>query len=103
MAASVVRAFYEALAAGHGKAASALVVAEKRKTGSFSAGELTRFYGGLAEPLELLDLSQTGNDRFTVRYRYATRSSRCDGAATVRIAERQGRSFVAAIKADNGC
>jgi hypothetical protein len=79
-AASVVHAFYEALAAGHGKAASALVVAEKRKTGSFSAGELTRFYGGLAEPLELLDLGQTGSDRFTVHYRYATQSSRCDGA-----------------------
>lgn len=103
MAASVVRAFYQALGAGDGKSASALVVEEKRKKGSFSAKELTRFYGGLTEPLELLDLRQAGDDRYTVRYRYATRSGRCEGAATVRIAERQGRYFVAAIKADNGC
>lgn len=102
-AASTVRAFYLALAAGDGKAASALVVEEKRRKGPFSAKELSRFYGALAEPLELVDLQDAGEGRFTVRYRYATGSSRCESAATVRTAERQGRYFIVGIKSADGC
>ena len=102
-AAATVRAFYLALAAGDGETASSLVVKEKRSEGPFSAKQLDRFYGSLREPLELIDLSDTGNGRFTVRYRYATGSNRCDGTAVVRTTERQGRYFIMGIKADSGC
>lgn len=102
-AAATVRAFYLALGAGDGKTASAHVVEEKRRKGPFSASELDRFYGALKEPLELVGIEPAGTDRFRVRYRYASRTGRCDGRSIVRTAERQGRIFVQAIKAESGC
>lgn len=102
-AAATVSAFYRALAAGDGRMASALVVEEKRSQGPFSAKELSRFYGSLRESLELVDIKDAGKGRVEVRYRYATQSDRCDGAATVRTAERQGRVFIAGIVVTNGC
>lgn len=102
-AASTVRAFYLALGAGDGKTASAYVVEEKRRKGPFSAQALSRFYGALSEPVELVSLDDAGKGRFTVHYRYASGSGRCEGVATVTTAERQGRFFIAGIKAHNGC
>lgn len=100
---STVRDFYKALAAGDGKTASALVVEEKRRKGPFSAKELTRFYGGLREPLELVDIREKGSDRISVRYRYKTKSGVCDGQAIVRIVSRDGRQFIREIKVEDGC
>ena len=102
-AAATVRAFYLALGAGDGKRASAYVVEEKRRKGPFSARELGRFYGSLPEPLELVSVESAGTDRFTVRYRYGSKSGRCDGAAIVRTAKRGGRIFIQGIKAEGGC
>lgn len=102
-AAATVQAFYLALGAGDGKAASALVVEEKRKRGPFSAKELGGFYGALPEPLELVGIEPAGADRFSVRYRYASRSGRCDGMALVRTVERQGRVFIQGIITASGC
>jgi hypothetical protein len=65
--------------------------------------ELSRFYGSLAEPLELLDLQDMGKNRFVVRYRYATKCSRCEGSATVRTTEQDGRYFIKGIRADGRC
>ena len=79
------------------------MVEEKRRKRPFSARELGRFYGSLREPLELISIEPSGTDRFAVRYRYASKSSRCDGAAIVRTAERGGRVFIQAIKAEGGC
>lgn len=102
-AAATVRAFYAALGAGDGVAASALVIEEKRRKGPFSARELGRFYGSLPEPLKLVSVEPAGASRFAVRYRYGSKSGRCDGAAMVRTAERQGRFYIQAIKAEGGC
>ena len=101
--ASTVRAFYYALGAGDGAAAAAFVVAEKRAKGPFSAGALTRFYGSLAEPLELLDVSALGADRYRVRYRFTSGAGRCDGLAEVTTTRRDGRFYIQRIKALNGC
>lgn len=100
---ATVRAFYLALAAGDGKAASSLVIEEKRKKGPFSAKALGKFYGSLAKPVELLDIEEVGKNDVAVRYRYATRSGTCDGGATVRTTERQGRVLISGISAKNGC
>lgn len=102
-AASTVRAFYLALGAGDGKTASSFVVAEKTRKGPLSAKDLSRFYGALAEPLQLLSLDDAGNGRFEVRYRYLAGSGRCDGSATVRTTKRQGRFYIEGIKAHDGC
>lgn len=100
---AVVEAFYRALGAGDGNAASALVIEEKRRRGPFSVRELGRFYGSLPEPLELVGIEPVGADRFAVRYRYATRAGRCEGMAMVHTVERQGSVFIAAIKTSSGC
>ena len=102
-AASTVRAFYLALGAGDGALAAGFVIEEKRRKGPFSARELSRFYGALREPLELLSLDDAGNGRFTARYRYASDGGRCEGAATIRTTERRGRFFIEGVKALNGC
>lgn len=102
-AVATVRAFYQALATGDGKTASALVVGEKRRKGPLSAKALSKFYGSLAEPLELVDVEDAGKDRVTVRYRYATQTKKCEGAATVKTAERKGQVFISGISAKNGC
>lgn len=102
-AVATVRAFYLALAAGDGKTASSLVIEEKRRKGPFSAKELGRFYGSLLEPLELVDVEDAGKGRVTVHYRYSTRTNRCDGAATVKTARREGGVFISGIAAKNGC
>lgn len=102
-AASTVRAFYLALGAGDGKTASAYVVEEKRRKGPFSAKELSRFYGALREPLQLVDIEEGEDGRFVVRYRYTADWGLCDGAATVRTTRRDDRYYVAGIKTDSGC
>ena len=102
-AASTVRAFYLALGAGDGKTAASFVVAEKTRKGPLSAKELSRFYGSLSEPLELLSLDDAGRGRFEVRYRYLAGSGRCEGSATVRTKERRGRFYIEGIKAHDGC
>lgn len=101
--ASTVRAFYYALGAGDGAAASAFVVAEKRAKGPFSPGALSRFYGSLVEPLELLDVSALGAGRYRVRYRFTSGAGRCDGLAEVTTTKRGGRFYIQRIRALNGC
>ena len=102
-AAATVRAFYQALTAGDGKTASTLVVEEKRRKGPFSAKELSRFYGALAEPLELVAVEDAAKGSVTVRYRYATKSKKCNGSATVRTTERNGVTLISGIVPKNEC
>ena len=61
-AATTVRAFYYALAAGDGNHAANFVVPEKRAQGPLSPRDMTGFYGNLVEPLKLTDLKPTGKD-----------------------------------------
>ncbi|NEX93204.1 hypothetical protein [Caulobacter sp. 17J65-9] len=102
-AATTVRAFYAALSDGQGAAAAAMVVPEKRAGGPFSAAELTRFYGGLKEPIRLVDIAQSGPAEFVAHYRYATGKRVCDGRAVVRTVSRDGRNLIQSIRALDGC
>lgn len=100
---SVVRAFYDALGRGDGATASALVVTEKRSTKAFSPQAISRFYGGLREPLRLTAVTPLDGGAFRVSYRYSAGRSRCDGAAVVSLASRDGRDLIRSIRALNGC
>lgn len=101
--ATVIRAFYAALAEGDGDIAALAIVPEKTARGAFSAAEMSRFYGGLREPISLVDLFRTGDAEYIVHYRYAAATRRCDGRAVVRTATRNRQYFIEKISALNGC
>jgi hypothetical protein len=100
---ATVRAFYDALGVGNGTAASARIVAEKRTSGAFSPGAMSRFYGRLAEPIRLTEIVPLGGGAFKVRYRYASGRSRCNGSAIVSVVDRSGRDTIRSIRALRGC
>jgi hypothetical protein len=100
---ATVRAFYHALGAGNGSVASAQIIPEKRSSRAFSPEAISRFYGGLAEPLRLMQVVPLAPGVFRVSYRYSAGRSRCDGSAVVRLANRGDRDFVRSIDALNGC
>jgi len=102
-AATTVRAFYYALSQGNGEAASGYIISEKRTKGPFTAENITRFYSGLDEPLELISLEPLGPDTFDVRYTFRSSAGLCDGRATVRTTVRNGRFYIQGIKSLNGC
>jgi hypothetical protein len=102
-AATTIRTFYSALGYGQGATASAMVVPEKRASAAYSPAGLSQFYGGLAQPIRLLDISQSGPSAYLVHYRYATRSRVCDGRAIVTTALRGGNNLIQSIKALDGC
>lgn len=102
-AATTIRAFYAALRDGQGDAASQMVVPEKRAYGPFSAAALSRFYGNLRRPLQLVDISQNGPNLFMAHYRFASESQVCDGRALISTVMRGGRNFIQAIRALDGC
>ncbi|MBA3811857.1 MAG: hypothetical protein H0X27_09515, partial [Caulobacteraceae bacterium] len=101
---AAVGAFYAALGAGDGDRAAALVDPEKRVAGPLSAGEMTRFYSSLRQPLRLTQIYPLDESTVFVRYRFVTRGTRhCLGAANVMTTQRGGRTLVRGIRAFNGC
>jgi hypothetical protein len=100
---AVVRAFYGSLRAGDGASAAAHVVPEKRSSGPYSSGAMTRFYGGLAEPIQLLGVTPAGAGRYRVRYHYSAGRSSCSGSAIVGVTNRGGQDLIRSIRALNGC
>jgi hypothetical protein len=97
---AAVRAFYHALSAGDGAAASARVIAEKRRTGAFSPQAISRFYGALPDPIQLTKIVPLGRGAYRVRYRYSAGRSHCDGSALVSLTD---SGLIRSIKALNGC
>ena len=100
---SVVRAFYGALGAGNGSAASARVIPEKRSSQAYSPEGISRFYGRLREPLRLTRVVPVAGGGYRVSYGYSTGRSRCNGSAIVRLSNRGGREFIRSIQALSGC
>lgn len=98
----VVRAFYAAVGAGNGAAASSHVIPEKRSRGPFSAGAISRFYGRLPEPLRLTSVTPEGS-AYRVTYRYSAGRSHCSGVAVVRVTNRGGRDLISSIRSLSGC
>lgn len=100
---ATIRVFYEALGAGDGERASAQVIAEKRSSGAFSPGAISRFYGDLPEPIRLTEIAPLARGVYRVSYRYAAGRSPCDGRAIVSLTHRGDRNLIRSIRALNGC
>jgi hypothetical protein len=101
-AATTVRGFYDALAAGNGGAAADFIVPERRR-GPFSPEAMTRYYGDLVAPLKLLSLEPSSAGAYLVRYQFASRAGACDGRAIVQTVNRDGSNLIASIQALDGC
>jgi hypothetical protein len=101
-AATSVRGFYTALAAGSGEEAAKFIVPERR-VGAFAPRAMSDYYGSLLEPLRLVSLDPSGPDRFLVRYQFRGRAGRCNGSAVVQTVTRGGSHFISSIRALDGC
>jgi hypothetical protein len=99
---AVARAFYQALSAGRGDTAAALIAPENRR-GAFAPEALTRFYGSLGKRLKLEFVLPQGPDRFLVRYEFFNRADYCGGRAVVTTATRGAVTFIENIRALDGC
>jgi hypothetical protein len=99
----VVEAFYQALGAGDGDAASRYVVPEKQLEGPLSAGEISRYFGGLARPLHTHRIEEVAADRYEVKYSYGIGSRYCAGSARVTLTERGRATFIESITASENC
>jgi hypothetical protein len=100
---ATVRAFYGALGAGNGAAASSQVIPEKRSSRAFSPGAISRFYGRLPEPLKLTSIVPVSGGAYRVTYRYSAGRSRCNGSAVVKLANRGDRDLIRSIQSLSGC
>jgi len=98
-AATAVRGFYLALAAGSGEEAAQFIAPEMRR-GSFDPAAMSRYYGGLPEPLRLVSIEPRGADSFFARY---TMGARRECRALVTTTRREGRDFISHIQALDGC
>jgi hypothetical protein len=99
---AIVQGFYKALSVGNGELATKFVLPEKR-SGPFSASELSQFYGSLSEPLRLISTEKIGSDTVLTQYTFRGTSGSCDGKSIVSIAVRQDASYISSIRALNGC
>ena len=102
-AATVIRAFYYALGDGDGMTASSYIVPEKRTKPNFSPANLSRFYGPLVEPLQLLSIKASDSSTYLVHYKFRSKTTRCQGEAIVNTTIRGGKNYIAGIKALSGC
>ena len=100
---ATVRAFYSALSSGNGSAASSRVIPEKRSSGAFSPGAISRFYGRLPEPLKLTSIVPLSEGDYRVSYHYSAGRSQCHGSAVVRTTSRGGRTLIRSIHSLSGC
>jgi hypothetical protein len=100
---ATVRAFYDALGAGNGAAASSQVIPEKRLGGPYSSAAISRFYGHLREPLRVTGIVPLANGAYRVTYRYSAGRSRCKGNSVVKLTNRGGRDLIRSIQALSGC
>lgn len=102
-AAMTIRAFYAALRSGEGSAAAAMIVPEKTLSGPFSAASLTKFYGNMRSPIELVSVSAMATNTYLVSYRFTVTRSVCKGRAVVKTTQRSGKNYIARIQALDGC
>ena len=100
---AAVRGFYGALGSGNGAAASSHVIPEKRSSGAYSPGAMSRFYGRLPQPIRLTSVAPVGDGRYRVTYRYSAGRSHCNGTAVVRLANRGGVDLISSIRSLTGC
>jgi hypothetical protein len=100
----VVTDFYEALGHADGLRASERVVPEKRGSGPFSPKAIAEFYSQLAEPLQLVSVTQLNDGSVLAQYRYRTSTGRyCNGKSLVNLRSSGGLYLIQGIQALNKC
>lgn len=100
---STVRAFYEALGRGDGTVASLMIAPESRRVPAFSPGAMSRFYGAMRQPLQLVSIDRSGPDAYVVAYNYVSDARACDGRAEVTTRSQAGVTYIVSIRALSGC
>lgn len=100
---AAIQNFYRALHDGDGAAASQLMVPEKRSSANFTPEAMSRFYGGLTEPVTLTSLTREADGRFLASYRYRAGQRVCDGRARITTSLRDGYDLIEKIVALDGC
>jgi hypothetical protein len=99
---TTVEAFYQALGAGNGAAAAAMMVPGKR-SGPYAPGALSAFYGSLSEPLRLVGVTQVAPNVYKARYAYVAGKRRCEGESAVKTVQIEGLNLIQSIQAAKGC
>ena len=100
----VVQGFYRALGEGDGSQAASLIIPSKRKSGPLSAAEMSRFYGNLRTPLQLVDVRALGGSRYRATYTFETEGGRrCNGSSVVTTVTLDGVDLISRIVAEHGC
>jgi hypothetical protein len=94
-----VSAFYQALGNADGNQAASLVIPEKRGSGVFNASQISKYYGSLSKPLQLIGVVALGDNKYQADYGYGAGSHTCRGSAVVTIVQRDGRPLIQSIKA----
>jgi hypothetical protein len=99
--ASVVRAFYLALARADGDAAQLFVVPEKRGIGPFNPVNIKQFYSRLPKPIEILSVELVSNDMVEVKYHFdRPNGSECRTDARIHTTIRAGQTLIRSITAN---
>jgi hypothetical protein len=93
-----VRAFYVALGSAHGDEAVSLVIPEKRGSGPYNAAEISKYYASMSKPLQLVELSSLGENKYRADYSYGVRDNTCVGSAVVTVVQRNGSQLIQSIK-----
>jgi hypothetical protein len=101
-ASAAVTGFYRALGRGNGEEAANFVVPESR-SGPLSGDGMSRFYGDLVSPLELISVEPDGPGAFIARYSFRSSSGACNGRAIVKTVSRDGVDLISSIRALDGC
>jgi hypothetical protein len=100
--AAAVTGFYRALGRGNGDDAANFIVPESR-SGPLSGEAMSRFYGDLVSPLELVSVEPQGAGAFAVRYAFRSSGGQCNGRAVVKTVSRDGVDLISSIRALDGC
>ena len=96
---AIVTGFYAALHRGDGLAAQDFLAPEKRGHGHYAPAAMSRFYGGLAEPLVLLSARAEGDHSVAAQYHFRSGSGACNGTAVVELRD----DMIQSITAKNHC
>jgi hypothetical protein len=101
---TTVQGFYLALRAGDGEEAAKFVVPDKRASAPFSPAAITNYYGGLSEPVTILDISSTQQNEYRVRYTFVPPGRpRCNATSLVRTIQVDGMNLIESIRALSTC
>ncbi|MBV9757671.1 MAG: hypothetical protein JO047_11495 [Alphaproteobacteria bacterium] len=96
---ATVAGFYAALHRGDGYAAQDYLVPEKRGHGHYAPAAMSRFYGGLVQPLTLVGEQPEGDHQVAAQYRFRSGWGICNGSAVVQL---RG-DMIQSITAKNHC